>query len=162
MTDQCTQNCGTLGTTPIEFCTYATTHIRSGRFEAAIAHLEKARRILDDRTPGLSESSHASLVYAYAALGRYETAERLLAWRGAEWAWLLTGLASLYEDLGRLDCALALGEKALKLGRAGAVLNPSEPMTEAPMHHERPVWVQKFRTRQRRIPSLNSVGPNGR
>ena len=106
-------------------------YIRSRRFEAAIAHHEKALRVVDDRTPGLSESSHASLVYAHSALGRYETAERLLASRGAEWAWLFTGLASLYEDLGRFDCALALGERALELGRAGAVLNPSEPTTEA-------------------------------
>ena len=37
----------------------------------------------------------------------------------------------MYEDLGRSDCALALGQKALELCRAGAVVDPSEPLTEA-------------------------------
>lgn len=106
-------------------------YIGAGRFAAAITHHEEALRVDDGTTPGLSESSHASLVYAHVALGRYETAERLLASRGTEWAWLLTGLASLYEDRGRIGCALALAERALELGRDGAVLQPYEPLTEA-------------------------------
>ncbi|MCY3812891.1 MAG: tetratricopeptide repeat protein [Gammaproteobacteria bacterium] len=103
----------------------------SGRFEEAILHHEEALRADDGSTLGLSESSHASLVYANVALEEYETASRLLASRGTEWAWLLTWLASLYEDRGRTWCALALGERALVLGRAGAALDPYESVTES-------------------------------
>ncbi|MDE0661794.1 MAG: tetratricopeptide repeat protein [Gammaproteobacteria bacterium] len=104
-------------------------YVGSRRFEAAIEHHEEALRVDDGTMPGLWESSHGSLVYSHVALGHYETAERLLASRGTQWAWLLTSLASLYADRGRIECALVLGERALELGRAGAAVNPYEPMT---------------------------------
>lgn len=90
-----------------------------GRFEPAIAHMEESLQAENDAARELAEESRAYLVYANAALGRFDKAERLLAAEATAWPWLLAKLASLYADKGRYGCAVALGEQAIAIVRAG-------------------------------------------
>ena len=95
----------------------------TGHFESAVAHLEESAAIDNHALRTLPYESRAYLVYAHAALGRFEEAERLRSPR-TNWPWLFAKLAALYADLGYYGCAVANGEKALESGRAGFVLTP--------------------------------------
>ena len=113
-----------------------------GRFEPAIVHIEESLQAETDAIPELAEASHAYLVYANAALGRFDEAERLLATEATAWPWLLAKLASLYADKGRYDCAVALGERALGMVRAGERLWPWPVAT-----HDRDAALQEWSDR---------------
>lgn len=104
----------------------------SGRFEAGVAHLEKALGVDHDMPAAglaaesrdylayLAVESRAYLVYLLAALARFEAAEKRLGAREIKLPWLYAKLAAAYAGFGHYDCAVANAERALRIGRAAA------------------------------------------
>ncbi len=108
----------------------------SGRFEAGVAHLEKALGVDHDISAAeleadsrahlayLAVESRAYLVYLLAASARFEAAEKQLGAREIKLPWLYAKLAAAYAGFGHYDCAVANAERALRIGRATSLLVP--------------------------------------
>ncbi len=94
----------------------------SGYFEPAIAHIQQALSRENDGIPdGLVSESLAYLVYYYAALSRFDEANRRLLSIDTPPPWLFAKLAGLYATLDHV-CAAANAEASLRLARAGGPL----------------------------------------